>query len=156
MAIKTEFDSKSFSMVLVRSLTGALIGAVPGSVYIMATGRNLTSDAFGVGLVQAGMMTGAIACGLAALAATINATLKSRGSGPSGKAKRLNEYLNPDTLPAIPPSTKPAKEAIKEDATEVTMSAVPVVAPLVIHAAPAKPAAVAQPEQPVFEDFDHN
>lgn len=161
MALKTEFDSKSFNIVLVRSLTGALVGALPGTIYIIVTGRNLVTDTFGVALTQMGVLAGAIILGLASAAATINATLKSRGTGPSGKANRLKEYLNPEVMPVIPP---PARQPVAKDnpddfeLTEVNLPAVPVPPAKPVQKTPTAtnaPVAV-QPEQPVFEDFDRS
>lgn len=156
MALKTDFDIKTYRTVMVQSLIGAIVGALPGVIYVFATGSSRME--FGVGLIQVGALVGGLACGLAALAASVVAALKHRGTGPgTGKAKRLQEYLNPDTLPAIPPPTKPpTNDRANPIATEKTE---------IIHRPVAEPTAstrkpeLPEPsdsEQPAFEDFDHH
>jgi hypothetical protein len=150
VALKNEFDKTSYWIVLVRCLTGALLGAIPGVIYLSYTDYHLSNNSFGAAIIQTGVLVGALSFGLAALAATIVAALKSRGTGHV-KASRLKEYLNPDTLPAIPPASKPASKGPEQ--TEEKQ--VPLTLPPTIEKMQevVKPVAV-QPEQPVFEDFD--
>lgn len=150
MALKNEFDTKSFRVVLVRALIGALLGAIPGTVYVFSTAKNQASSSFGMMLIQTGSMIGAMAFGLAALSGTIVATLKSRGTGP--KSNRIKDYLNPETLPAIPPSLKPSNK----DEPVSSMQSDPIEHP---NTTPGridvKPSQVTIPVEPAgFEDFD--
>ena len=151
MALKNEFDNSSYWIVLVRSLTGALLGAIPGVVYILNTEHNLATNPFGVALVQMGVVTGALSFGLAALASTIVAALKGRGTGHM-KTSRLKEYLNPDTLPAIPPTSKPPSKGTEQ--TEVKQTALQATPHVVDANTVIAPPVAVQPDQPVFEDFD--
>ncbi len=147
MALKSEFDSKSYRIVLFRSVVGALIGSVPGIAYIFNDGNNLAGNPFGMMLIQTGSVIGALVMGLASVAGTIVAALKSRGTGP--KTNRIKEYLNPETLPAIPPSPKQLKRETDEagiqsskneqEQHKAELKAVPM---------------VMQNEDPMFEDFD--
>lgn len=148
MALKTEFDNKSYWIVIVRALTGAVIGAIPGVGYISATGETLATSRFGVALLLMGCIIGTLTLGLAAMTASIVAALKSRGTGP--KSNRLKDYTHPDTFPAIPPVSKPASNKSDLDSpTEVLPAgAVTDIKPEV------KSQVAASPSTPVFEDFD--
>jgi hypothetical protein len=156
VALKSEFDNKTYLIVLLRALVGAILGSIPGVIYVFASGKTLNTSSFGVSLIQVGACIGAVAMGLAATAATIVATLKSRGSGPQNskehKARKMLEYLAPEQLPVIPPPSKP--ELPEGDKTEIKQAPV--------HAAPApepamvKAPVVLQSEQSAFEDFDRN
>jgi hypothetical protein len=152
LALKTDFDSKIYRNVLIQSLIGAIVGGLPGVIYVFAT--NSSRMEFGVGLIQVGSLVGGIACGLAAMSASVVAAIKHRGSGPTtSKAKRLQEYLNPDALPAIPPPTKPLTSdraaPIGTDKTEIIQRSVdPPPAPK------AEPTEPSDSVQPAFEDFD--
>ena len=151
MALKSEFDNKSFRIVLIRTLIGALIGALPGTIYIFISGQNLSTHPFGMILMQSGSIVGALVLGLGSLAGTIVAALKNRGTGP--KSNRLKEYLHPETLPVIPPSPKveskdTERTEIKQPALTATQEAQHV--PEEVKPAPVVP----KPEQPQFEDFD--
>lgn len=152
MALKTELDSKSYRIVLIQSLVGAVVGGLPGLIYVFAAGSKQID--FGVGLIQVGAMVGGLSCGLAAAAGTIVASIKQRGTHPNTKAKRMQEYLNPETLPAIPPPAKPSPSdrasPVINEKTEI------------LHRPVAEPISkidlsetLIQPAQPVFEDFDH-
>lgn len=151
MALKSEFDTKSYRIVLFRSLVGALIGSVPGIAYILNDGHNLAASSFGMILIQTGSLIGALAMGLAALSGTVVAALKSRGTGP--KTNRIKEYLNPESFPAIPPSPKSAGKE-----TEQAQDKLAGIEQQMVYAPPrvemkAMPV-VMQPEEPSFEDFD--
>jgi len=156
VALKTEFDSKSYYIVLVRAFTGAVLGSAPGIVYIFATGHNVNTSTFGVSLIQLGAGIGTIALGLAATAATIVATMKNRGAGQqSHKAKKFQEYMSPEQLPVIPPSMKPeVKEdkAVQAESKPVAVSQEPARASM--PAVMPQSAAALQSEQPSFQDFD--
>lgn len=154
MPLKNEFDQKSYWMVLVRGLTGALLGSVPGVVYVVAANATLASDVFGAQCILIGALTGALIMSLSAHAAVLNAAIKSRGTGP-GKPRTLKDYQQVDALPVIPPASKPAEPP------QVTVQTKPVSTP------PPAPPAVETPKvveskpaveehRPVsFEDFDH-
>ena len=151
MALKSEFDDKSFRIVLTRTLIGALIGAVPGTIYIFGSGQTLSTHPFGMILLQTGSIVGALVLGLSSLAGAVVAALKNRGTGP--KPNRLKEYLHPETLPPIPPSTK--AESKDSELTEIKQPALtpPKVAkPATEEVKPAP--VVVKPEPPPFEDFD--
>ncbi len=151
MALKSEFDDKSYRIVLIRTLIGALIGATPGTIYLVSTGQTLATRPFGIILMETGSIVGALVLGLGSLAGTIVAALKHRGTGP--KSNRLKEYLHPETLPPIPPSPKlenkdTEQTEIKQPALTSTQEAQHV--PEEVKPAPA----AVKPEQPQFEDFD--
>lgn len=151
MALKSEFDNKSNRIVLIRTLIGALIGAIPGTIYIFISGQNLSTHPFGMILMQSGSIVGALVLGLGSLAGTIVAALKNRGTGP--KSNRLKEYLHPETLPVIPPSTK--KESKDTERTELKQPVLSASQEVQHVPEEVKPAPVAVlPEQPQFEDFD--
>lgn len=156
MALKSEFDNKAYWIVLVRALTGAVIGSVPGLAYVLAGGQTVNTNSFGISLIQVGSCIGAVSMGLAATAATIVATLKSRGSGPQNskehKARKMQEYLAPEQLPVIPPSNKP--ESRESDKTEIKQIPIPT-APEPVPTQVKVPVAL-QSEQSAFEDFDRN
>jgi len=151
VALKSEFDTKSYRIVLFRSVVGALIGSVPGIAYIFSNGENLAANPFGMILIQTGSLIGALVMGLGAVAGTIVAALKSRGTGP--KTNRIKEYLNPETLPAIPPSPKAASKGTEQ--AEVKPAAIdqqPVQGQPRVEVKSSPP--VVPPEEPMFEDFD--
>jgi hypothetical protein len=151
VALKSEFDTKSYRIVLFRSVVGALIGSVPGIAYIFNDGNNLASNPFGMMLIQTGSLIGALVMGLAAQSGTIVAALKSRGTGP--KTNRIKDYLNPDTLPAIPPSpkrTNNGKEQTEGKPSNIDQQPVHEQPRVEVKAAPI----VMHPEEPTFEDFD--
>jgi hypothetical protein len=156
VALKSEFDNKAYWIVLLRALIGAILGSVPGVIYVFASGKTFNTSSFGVSLIQVGACIGAVAMGLAATAATIVATLKSRGSGPQNskenKARKLQEYLAPEQLPVIPPPSKP--ELQEGDKTEIKQAPVKV-APEPEPVAVKVPVAL-QSEQSAFEDFDRS
>jgi hypothetical protein len=156
VALKSEFDSKTFMIVLVRALAGAILGSIPGLAYVFASGQTLNTSSFGVSLIQVGACLGTLAMGLAATAATIVATLKSRGSGPQNskehKARKLQEYLSPEQLPVIPPPSKPElPEGDKTDIKQAPVKLAPAPEPVMMKAP-----VVLQSEQSAFEDFDRN
>lgn len=156
MALKSEFDNKAYWIVLLRALVGAILGSIPGVVYVFASGKTLNTSSFGVGLIQVGACIGAVAMGLAATAATIVATLKSRGSGPQNskehKARKMQEYLAPEQLPVIPPPSKPElPEGDKTEIKQAPVQAAPAPEPAIVKAP-----VVLQSEQSAFEDFDRN
>lgn len=143
-------------IVLIRALAGAVLGSIPGVVYVFASGKTLNTSSFGVSLIQVGACLGAVAMGLAATAATIVATLKSRGSGPQNskehRARKMQEYLSPEQLPVIPPPSKPdLKEADVTEIKQVAMKATPEPEPVAVKV----PVAL-QSEQSAFEDFDRS
>jgi hypothetical protein len=151
VALKSEFDSKTYVIVLVRALTGAVIGAVPGLIYFVMAGQTPAVSTFAVGLMQLGASVGAIALGLAAAAATIVSSIKNRGSGPQhGKAKRLQEYMTPEPLPVIPPPSKPDVPAEKTEVRQPVLNSPP---PALERTATPPPLMVAS-EQPGFQDYD--
>ncbi len=156
MALKSEFDSKAYWIVLVRALTGAILGSIPGVVYVFVSGKTVNTNSFGVSLIQVGACIGTVSMGLAATAATIVATLKSRGTGAQNskehKARKMQEYLAPEQLPLIPPPNKP--ESQESDKTEIKQ--VPVPPALVPEPAIVKVPVALQSEQSAFEDYDHN
>jgi hypothetical protein len=156
LALKTDFDSKTNRLVMVRALVGAIIGGLPGIIYVLSTGS--TRLDFGVGLIQVGAMVGGLACGMAAMAGCVVAAIKQRNSGPtSTKAKRLQEYLNPDTLPVIPPPTKPvSNDRSAPIITEKTEIIHRPVEELPTPARKPEPPEPTESEQPAFEDFDHH
>lgn len=151
MALKSEFDVKSFRIVLIRSLIGVVLGAIPGTIYIISTGQNRTANPLGLVLLQTGCIVGALAFGLASLAGTLIATMKNRGTGP--KTNRIKEYLNPETLPAIPSSPKVENKTVDSKENKVTLSTA---AEDYLSAAPeVKPITqTLEPPQPSFEDYD--
>lgn len=156
MALKTEFDKTSYYIVLVRAVTGAILGSIPGIVYIIATGHNVTASTFGISLIQLGASIGTISMGLASVAATIVATMKSRSIGQQAhKTRKLQEYMSPEQLPVIPP---PQKTDLKDDKA-VQVEFKPVngeQAQVLANSAKEAPRveAVLQSEQPSFQDFD--
>jgi len=151
VALKSEFDNKSYRIVLIRTLIGALIGAVPGTIYVFVSGQNLATRPFGMILMETGSIVGALVLGLSSLAGTIVAALKNRGTGP--KSNRLKEYLHPETLPPIPPSTK--VESKDTEQTEIKQPALSTTQESQHVPEAVKPAPVSvKPEQPSFEDFD--
>lgn len=154
MPFKSEFDHKAYWMVLVRGLTGALLGSTPGVVYVVATQATLTNDVFGSQCILIGALAGSMIMGLAAHAGVMNAAIKSRGTGP-GKPRTLKDYQQVDALPVIPPASKPAEppqETVQTRPVETPPPAPPVVeTPKVEEAKPA-----VEEHRPVsFEDFDH-
>lgn len=153
MPLKHEFDQKNYWIVLVRGLTGALLGSVPGVIYILAAQATLASDVFGVQLILTGTLTGALILSLSAHAAVLSAAIKSRGTGP-GKPRTLKDYQQVETLPVIPPASKPAETARKVPAEEPapTPDPTPVVTnePVVEKSQPA----VEERKPVMFEDFD--
>jgi len=154
VALKSDFDSKSFRIVLLRALVGALIGAIPGTIYILRTGQTLSANQFGVILIETGSTIGALVFGLAALAGVLVAATKYRGT-TSSKSKRLSEYLNPDMLPVIPPSSKKADKAPQQ--TEVAQPTH--VENQVTHTEKKSESltpVAAAPERAEFEDFDRS
>jgi hypothetical protein len=151
VALKSEFDTKSYRIVLFRSVVGAIIGSVPGIAYIFNDGHNLATNPFGMILIQTGSLIGAWVMGLGAVAGTIVATLKSRGTGP--KTNRIKEYLNPESFPAIPPLPKSANKEVEQVETRqshVDQLPTQQQARVEVKAAPI----MMQPEEPTFEDFD--
>lgn len=153
MALKSEFDNTSYWIVLTRSLTGAVLGAVPGALYVFNTQQNAVANPFGMSLIQTGSMIGALTLGLAALAGTTVAALKNRtGSGTMRKDK-LKEYLHPNTLPVIPPVTKTTdKTTDQPDRQQPVIPTIPVSVSNMpeVDAKPAEPS----PQHPPFENFD--
>lgn len=152
MALKSEFDHRSYWIVLFRTLTGAILGTLPGLIYVLSVGGKKIVEPFAWDLIQLGSIVGTLAFGFAALGATIVAAQKGRGSGP--KPTRLKDYTHPHTLPAIPPASKPENLPGTRD-TEVKVT--PVETPLGqerMH----QPVNEIQPgagaEQQSFEDFD--
>lgn len=136
-------------MVLVRCLTGAIVGSLPGIIYLFSTDAHIANNTFAVVLIQIGVTVGTLSFGLAALASTIVAAIKYRGTGHV-KANRLKEYLNPDTLPAIPPVNKSVAKSQEPPAVKPMPPDTPVVEP---RQQPMQPTAVI-PEPAVFEDYD--
>lgn len=151
VALKSEFDTKSYRIVLFRSVVGALIGSVPGIAYIFQDGNNLGSNPFGMMLLQTGSMIGALVMGLGAVAGTIVAALKNRGTGP--KTNRIKEYLNPETLPAIPPSTRETRTDTGSSQDKTIKKSQPSHQDTTPSEARSVP--ITQlPDEPVFEDYD--
>ncbi|MFT3878986.1 MAG: hypothetical protein QM703_04915 [Gemmatales bacterium] len=90
--------------------------------------------------------------GLGAVAGTIVAALKSRGTGP--KTNRIKEYLNPETLPVIPPSPKTVSAGTEQ--TEIKQPKLvqqSASLPAQVEAAPPPPIMMT-PEHQSFEDYD--
>ena len=142
--------------MLVRSLSGAVLGSIPGILYILNTDQNLAANPFGVTLIQIGVITGAIAFGLAALSSTIVAAVKYRGSG-TVKPSRMKEYMNPEIMPVIPPPSRQTSKPAEQ--TEVTQT------PLTPLNSTSQPLTSTRPIAPItspatddqphrYEDFD--
>jgi hypothetical protein len=151
VALKNEFDDKSYRIVLIRTLIGALIGAVPGTIYIFISGQNLSTHPFGMILMQTGSIVGALVLGLGSLSGTIVAALKNRGSGP--KSNRLKEYLHPETFPAIPPTPKVESKDTEQTEIKQPVLTTPQESQHALEEVKTAPVVV-KPEQPQFEDFD--
>lgn len=154
MPLKNEFDHKSYWMVLVRGLTGALLGSIPGVVYVVATQATLTNDVFGSQCILIGALIGSLIMGLAAHAGAMNAAIKSRGTGP-GKPRTLKAYQQVETMPVIPPASKP-EEPRREVVQEKPAPVQPAVLPSVESPKPVvSPPVVTEPKPVPFENFDH-
>lgn len=151
VALKSEFDTKSYRIVVFRSVVGALIGSVPGIVYIFVDGHSLAANPFGMMLIQTGSMIGALVMGLGSASGTIVAAIKNRGTGP--KTNRIKEYLHPETLPSIPPSSKSASKTSEQvEAKHPRHMEPPGSPPAQVEVQPAP--IVMLSEQQTFEDFD--
>ncbi|HQR05985.1 MAG TPA: hypothetical protein PLN21_04135 [Gemmatales bacterium] len=117
----------------------------------MNDGNNLAANPFGMMLIQTGSMIGALVMGLGAVAGSIVAALKSRGTGP--KSNRIKEYLNPDTLPAIPPSPKTTRKETEQPGvkpSKIDQQSVHEQLSVGVKPVPT----MMQPDEPMFEDFD--
>ncbi|HMO35249.1 MAG TPA: hypothetical protein PKA06_04330 [Gemmatales bacterium] len=163
MPLKTEFDNKAFWYVLLRAFAGTIVGSVPGILYFMLAGGAPQAYSFAVTLIQTGTMVGAFSLGLAALAATMVATLKSRGSVPQlQKARRLQEYLSPEPMPMVPAASKPETRSINSSLEEPRETNLPSATKKLQEAE--KPSSTVashestlspeEPEQPSFRDYD--